>query len=169
MMLLDLEDLVTIDDEIFISSLINEREEEYKIFGILQSGKNKIESLRNVIENMLKFTNEINIKFHCLVSLGDYKNSNSIDLIISFLNDEKQYIRRAAVEALGKIQDDRIIEPLKNLYFKENDFVDRMAIITSIFKIKNKSEANKTLKFFRKSEENLILKTFLDEKIEKPR
>jgi len=159
---MNLKNILDSNDSAFLSSLINSEVTQFKLFGILQAGRKKVNSLKNEVVNVLTTTEGLNVKFHCIVALGDYKDGEYLDLIIPFLNSEKQYIRRAAVEALGKIRDKRMIEPLNRLYEKEEDFGNRMAVVTAMYRLSEKSIIENTLNYFKSKENNNLVLQYIN-------
>jgi len=53
--------------------------------------------------------------------LGYFRCREAVPLLIEFLKDDDQYVRRDAIEALGEIGDPRAIEPLIKAYNRENE------------------------------------------------
>ena len=165
-LLYDIKNVLSFDDNLFLSSLLLLDNEEFKTFAILQAGRKKVKSLHNTIRDLLIKSNNLNVKFYSLVALGDYGYKENVDLIIDCLKNEREDLKVAAVESLGKIGDLLIVEPLKSLYLNENDIGIKMRIICSIVRMKNVNTAISELRYIESSEKDSFLKSFINNKIE---
>ena len=164
-MLYDLEDILTYKGATFLSALLDSGQEEYVVFGALLAGRLKIENLRSRIEGLLKSSNDESIKFHSIVGLGNLANPDSHQFIFSFLKHLSPAIRRAAIEAAGKIGGQEIVAPLKAAYTFETDIGHRIAIITSISRLSNKEAAKEVLQGFQSMESDPLLASILSRKV----
>ena len=164
-LLLDLENVLSAADENFILNILGSNNIHIRNFGIIQSGKHQIKNQEIKIKEFLINTDNLSTKLHCLVSLGYYKNPDNLELIQNYFKDDEQSIRRVAAEAIGKIEDEKIIEPLKSLYSKEDDFGNRMTIITAVNKLKNKTLVKNTLRYFENIEYNPFVSSIIRKKI----
>ena len=160
-MLYDLEDILTYKDATFLSALLDSGQEEFVVFGALLAGRLKIESLRSRIGGLLKSSNDESIKFHCIVGLGNLANPDSRQIVLSYLNHPSPAIRRAAIEAAGKIGGQEIVAPLKATYTSETDIGQRIAIITSISRLSNKEAVKEALQGFLSMESDPLVASIL--------
>lgn len=164
-LLYDLKDHLTSNDSPFISALLKSNNRNHKVFSILQCGRVQIESLRSDIESLLKNDRNYDVKFHAIVSLGDYGNPQSLNLIVGYLSDPDPSIRRAAVHAVGKIGGNEIVEPLRELYSSESDIGQRLAIIEAIVRAPDRSIVAHALEYFLSIETNGLLISILQREI----
>ncbi len=161
----DLKRHQTSSDSTFISSLLKSDNTNHKVFAILQSGRLQIESLRLDIENLLQNDGNYNVKFHSIVSLGDYGKSESLNLILENLSDSDPSIRRAAVHAAGKIGGNKIVEPLRKQYPSESDMGQRLSIIEAINRLPDRSIATDVMQYFLSIESNALLVSILEKNV----
>lgn len=81
----------------------------------------------------------------------------SFGKILPFLKHSDQGIRRASIEACGKIKGNEIIQPLKDLYISEEDTLNRLASIEAIVRLSDQAAVKETLLFFKSIEKNPLL------------
>ncbi|MFC1726661.1 HEAT repeat domain-containing protein, partial [candidate division KSB1 bacterium] len=98
---------------------------------------------------------------HCIVSIGDYGKEESADIIIPYFKHERQEIVRAAVEAAGKLKNEKLIKHLKDVYNQEMDFIDRIAVVESLCRMKNRIKAKEALNGLLVNETMPFVKNFL--------
>jgi len=110
-------------------------------------------------------TNE-RVIHHCIAALGDYGKPEDVDLLLNYLTTSKQNIKIAVVEAFGKIGDERMIEPLKNIYSTDMSYLDRLAIVDSICCLKNKTKAKDALAVILSNETNQNIKDYIKRTIQ---
>lgn len=163
--LYDLEKYISKNDVSFLKTLFSDTNEKVKIFSISKFGRFRVESMREEIEHLLQNNDDEEIEFHCLVALGDLGNSKSYKIIIPYLSHLKSSMKRAAIEACGKIKGNEIIKPLKALYKTEQDILNRMSCIDTICQLSNKVAVKETLQFFQSIETNSILLSILKRRL----
>lgn len=170
-LLVDLERYLTAEDEHFLATLMESSDDVFVVFSILHSGRLKISALREKIEYMLKNSHNPRITFHCLVSLGAYKSTESLPLVLQYLNSPDPATRRASIEAVGKIGTVGIIEPLMELYSAENDMGQRLAIIEAIswLSLSHSELVSSALRQFQSIESNTLLQSILGRELDKRR
>jgi len=161
-LLYDIEKNLDEKDESFLLSLFNSDNKQLKIFSILQSGRLKIHSMRAKIEQLIKMGTDTDIIFHSIVALGDMGNVESRPLIFDFLYDSDPAMRRVAIEAAGKIGGNEIVEPLKNIYPTEQDFVMRLTIITAVCRLADRNVIKGILEYFQTIETNTLVLSVLE-------
>jgi len=156
-LLCDLEYCLTPADEPFLSTLLDSDNQRDNRFSILQCGRLGLESMRPRIEDLLGKTADSQIVFHCIAALGDLGNPDSLELVLGFLGDSEQGIRSAAIEAAGKIGGNVIIQPLSEWYASEQDFGNRLAIITSLSGVSDRNAVADALTYFLSVETDPIV------------
>jgi hypothetical protein len=164
-LLYDLKNLLGSSDKQFLASLFKLKDKQIRFFSILQLGRLNIESMRAEIENLLQNSADFEIIFHSIVALGDMKNSNSLQLLLQYLNSPEPAIRRAAIAAVGKIRDKKIVIPLKELYPRENDIGQRLAIITAISRLSDLNSVINALRYFQSIEADPLVLSIINKKI----
>ncbi len=165
-LLYDLENSISAKDDQFLSDLIGSGDKTFVTFGLLQAGRNRIESLRPKIEAMLDRSKDGEITFHAIVALGEYGSPESLPLVLKYLHNPDQAIRRAVIEVAGKTGDESIVSPLQKLYPNEIDWGNRVAIIEAICPLSNRDLVISTLKEFQALESNAFVLSFLEKRIE---
>ncbi|MFC1724963.1 HEAT repeat domain-containing protein [candidate division KSB1 bacterium] len=162
MLLNDMQYLLDSDDLEFVSSLLYSSNVAIKIEGIMAAGRLKEESLYQILIDLLQTSNNSRIKYHYIAAISDYGKDDCVDLLIPFLDDQNQNIRRAVIEAAGKIKSEKMIKHLKRIYSGEEDFLDRIAVITSISFMKDKEKVKKTLDELLTFESDNLVKSFIE-------
>jgi hypothetical protein len=166
-LLYDLKNVITKNNNDFIEACFNSNSKGIKIFGIEQAGRTQNLALKSEIEKLIINNNDPEYRFYGIIALRDYGDEGNINLLTSFLNDKKKAIRKVAIEALGNIRSNRIIEPSMKTYKDEDDFVNRITIIESLIKLKDKKIIINSLKELRKMENNQVVLNILDRNINK--
>jgi len=164
MLLNDLESILSPQDEPFLSALLDSGTEAFQVFGALQAGRLKIASLREKVETLLKSSMSFNVKFHCVVGLGDLGNANSLPLVLEYVQDSNADLRNVAFEAAGKIGGNEIVQPLRERYPQENSD-RRLTIIEAIYRLSDRAMAKNTLSYFRSIESKPLLQSILDNRL----
>jgi len=77
--------------------------------------------------NSLEKSDHLKIKYHIVETLGKLKAKEATEKFIDLLNDESSVMVLAAAEALGAIQDERALEPLKRLCDNDNKEIAQTA------------------------------------------
>jgi hypothetical protein len=166
-LLYDLKKGITKDHSGFIENIFESNEKSFKIIGIQEAGRLKIEFMKGKIENLIQTNNDVELIFYGICALGEYGDENNLNLITPFLSSNDQGIRRVSIEALGKIGGDQIISPLLKLYGEEKDWGNRIAIITSINRLLDRIKVNDTLNLMLKMESNPLVISILNDTLKK--
>jgi hypothetical protein len=164
-MLYDFEGLLSSGNADFIEQLFSCENLTTKLFGIKYAGITKNPNLKKPIEDMVRLNKDQSLVFNGIVALGEYADSNNILLISTFLLSSDQGTRNVAIQALGKHKNNKIIQPLSDLYKNENEFGNRMSIIDALWLLSDKANVNNILIQFRSIETNTLVQKYLDEKI----
>lgn len=79
----------------------------------------------------LKFNdNDVrSVAAHLLGKIGD---ASAVDALISALTDEKYYVREAAARSLGMIGDVKALDPLREVYFRDQEFAVRKEALEAL-------------------------------------
>ena len=165
-LLYDLENSLSTKDDRFISGLIGSDDKTFVIFGLLQAGRNRIESLKHEVESTLNSSKDSEIIFHSIVALGNYGLPESLPLVLSYLHNPEQGIRRAVIEAAGKTRTESILAPLNSLFPNETDWGNRLAIIDAIYPLSSRELVLNALNEFKTVESNDFVLSILEKRIE---
>ena len=164
-LLIDLKNYISVEDDLFLTELLESENERYMIFAVLQIGSQNIKILRPRVIQLLVGPNSSGIKFHCLVALGGLGDIESIDLISSYLNHSNQGMRAAAIQSLGRIGTIEVIDLLKLHYAGENYVGNKVSIITALSRNPNRGEALRALKDLQSVQVPSHVSSFLERKI----
>ncbi|MFC1557549.1 HEAT repeat domain-containing protein [candidate division KSB1 bacterium] len=170
-LLWDLEPVLTAEDETFLSNLIQSDVKEHRYFALTLTGRLQIFSLRETIEGIANSQGDPALTFHAIAALGDMKDRNSITTVKSYITSPDDGIRRAAIEAAGKIGDITVLPQLRSGYATEDDFGMRMSIITAVSRLRSSGAATvdtsvlDCLNYFRSRESNQLVVRKLDRTI----
>ncbi len=157
----DLERHLDVSDESFLGGLLQSEDKYISNFAILNAGRLNMESFRHDITKTLIQDLDPETSFYCIIALGNYARGESTPIILPYLNNTDAGIRRVAIEALGKIGSDDVVAPLQSSYFREDDFVQRLAVIEAILRVRNLAIATNTLRAFEATETNQTLRAIL--------
>ncbi len=118
-------------DEREFSELIKKKIEKFQ--------ESKINNKKQILEELYSYLQSDNNYeiYYALWRLEELKLSESIDKILPLLEHWDRYIRRDAIEILGKIGDKRAKEPLRNLLEKETSSITRGRIMEALDKLKD--------------------------------
>ena len=109
------------------------RESAAKALGMLGDIR-AIEPLANILESRNglfdKFTFLKERIIETLGRLGQYGDYTSIRALKTALEDESEYVRISAIEALSEIDDDRVIPIIEKMLDDENEEVAKSAVFT---------------------------------------
>ena len=96
-----------------------------------------------------------------IISIGHYKKTEDISILLTSLDHENQSVRFVTIEALGRMADDRIIEPIKAAYVNEESRHNRFTMIDAVAGTMDKTKRNEVLEFFESVEKNSNVRKFL--------
>lgn len=146
-LLYDMEKMFTVENIKFIRQLLSSNNVQYKICALNVISNLKATSELSKIEELLNDP-IFDIKFHSIVVLGNIGQKETITKLFPFLGSTEQPFRRVAIEAIGKIDVDVALDNLSEIYEKEVDFGNRVAIIEAVKKSNNKNKLKNVLSFF---------------------
>ncbi|MCP5375418.1 MAG: HEAT repeat domain-containing protein [Rickettsiaceae bacterium] len=145
--LYDLEKNLTKNQMSFIRELLLSNNKRYTIFGLRVIANLKADSELRKVEEML-LSSEKEIQFRSIVTLGYIGNSETNKIIIPFLESSEQHLRRVAIEAVGRIDGEEMLNIFKQTYSTEKDFGNRIAIIEATAKFNDRNKIRDALSYF---------------------
>lgn len=160
-LLYDMEEGLTENHISFIRSLIMSDIKRNKIFGLKVLANIKGSTEIEKVEELLLSSDE-DMQFHSVVTLGNIGNKETITKLIPFLKSTEQPLRRVAIEAISKIDIDIAFESLREIYEKEVDFGNRVAIIEAVKKAEDKNKLKNVLSYFLTIEYEEFVKKIIE-------
>lgn len=160
-LLLDIEENITINEKDFIKVMLDKSDNKSKIFGIRNAGKLKIKEMHETIKTALLSETNTENNFEYLFALENYADKNDAKIAAKYLNDKAQGIRSVAINILRKIGTEEIIEPLINNYKVEPNWSNRIEILDALKKFKNDDRVIKAVDDFLAWENNEVVENYL--------
>jgi len=163
--LYDLKNILDTSDMPFLVFLFESQDKQAKLFAISQFGILANESMQPAIIELIQNSDDFDIKFHCIAALGNLKKTKNYPILLLSLNDPDPGIRRVAIEALGKLKNIEMINSLKELYPRETDMGQRLAIITAITRLSDLNLVIQALMYFQNIETDPYILSIINNRI----
>lgn len=160
-LLLDIEECITINEEDFIKKMFNKRDNKSRVFGVRNAARLKIKEMHEAIKAALLAETNTENSFEYLFALENYADKNDTKLAAKYLNDKAQGIRSVAINILRKKGTEEIIEPLINNYKAELNWSNRIEILDVLKKFNKDDRVKVALNDFLVWEKNEVVKNYL--------
>jgi HEAT repeat protein len=95
--------------------MLEDENDDVKIAAVTGLSKGDLTKIIPHLLKTLKESTHLKVKYHIVETLGNSKASEATDTLLQLLDDQSSVMVLSAIEALGKIQDEKAVEPLQKL------------------------------------------------------